>query len=160
MAHTGARAQEFLEDLKAKTERRFQRGEPRNCWSSAAPSKARTRPSSRPGTSAYYAEKQRAALYDFDEEALRPYFPLERVVAGMFEIVGRLYGIRVAEQTGVPGLGSAGAILRRSATKTATFLGGFYADWYPRENKRGGAWMDCADHRRSAPPTASSRTWA
>ena len=44
----------------------------------------------------YWAEKQRAKLYDFDEEALRPYFSLERVVTGMFEIFGRLLGIRVA----------------------------------------------------------------
>src|SRR5947209_6886290 len=51
---------------------------------------------------AYYAEKQRAALYDFDEEALRPYLPLERVVAGMFETVQRLYGIRVTEECSVP----------------------------------------------------------
>ena len=42
----------------------------------------------------YWAEKQRRALYDFDEEQLRPYFPAERVVEGMFQIVERLYGIR------------------------------------------------------------------
>ena len=50
----------------------------------------------------YWAEKQRAALYDFDEEALRPYFSLENVVNGMFEIFGRIFGIRVEEETGVP----------------------------------------------------------
>ena len=60
---------------------------------------------------AYYAEKQRAALYDFDEEALRPYFPLESVVAGMFDLVGRLYGIRVSERTGMPVWDAAGALL-------------------------------------------------
>ena len=63
---------------------------------------------------AYYAEKQRAALYDFDEEALRPYFPMERVVAGLFELVHRLYGIRVEEEMGVPAWDAGGALLQRA----------------------------------------------
>jgi oligopeptidase A len=48
---------------------------------------------------AYYAEKQRQALYDFDDEALRPYFPAPRVLAGMFEVVHRLYGVTVTPTT-------------------------------------------------------------
>ena len=52
----------------------------------------------------YYAEKQRAALYSFDEEALRPYFPLASVVAGLFDLVNRLYGIRVTEEEEREGL--------------------------------------------------------
>ena len=56
----------------------------------------------------YWAEKQRAALYDFDEEALRPYFPLDRVVSGMFEIFGRILGIRVTRSERHAGLGSGG----------------------------------------------------
>jgi len=44
----------------------------------------------------YYAEKQRLALYDFDEEQLRPYFPTERVVSGMFEIVEGIKGASLA----------------------------------------------------------------
>ena len=90
---------------------------------------------------AYYAEKQRAALYDFDEEALRPYFPMERVVAGLFELVHRLYGIRVEEETGVP-VWDPAVHYYNVRDEDGVFLGGFYADWYPRENKRGGAWMD------------------
>ena len=90
---------------------------------------------------AYYAEKQRAALYDFDEEALRPYFPVERVVAGMFDLVGRLYGIRVAEEPGIP-VWDPEVRYYNVHDETGAFIGGFYADWFPRENKRGGAWMD------------------
>ena len=59
----------------------------------------------------------------------------------MFEIVRRLFGIRVVEEQGVPRLGSGRSSTTTSAT-ASTLIGAFYADWYPRENKRGGAWMD------------------
>ncbi len=95
MAHTGERAKQFLSDLKQKTLGQFHQ---ENASLVAFSGKAELRP----WDIAYYAEKQRAALYDFDEEALRPYFPLDRVISGMFEIVHRLYGIRVVEKEGVP----------------------------------------------------------
>ena len=72
----------FLEDLKTKTEPRF-REENRELLEFRRSIEGPARRSLRPGMWAYYAEKQRAALYSFDEEALRPYFPLERVVAGL-----------------------------------------------------------------------------
>src|SRR6185295_15785181 len=96
MAHSGDRAHKFITELKKKTEARFHEENAelaefrRRLAGPAAPDLA-------PWDIGYYAEKQRAALYDFDEEALRPYFPLERVVGGMFETVQRLYGIRVVE---------------------------------------------------------------
>ena len=138
MAHTGQRAQQFLLDLKQKTDNYFQR-ENQELRAFAKKSELA------PWDIAYYAEKQRAALYDFDEEALRPYFPLESVVYGMFEIVQRLYGIRVVEKPGVPVWDPAVKyyeIHDDSRPVDATLVGAFYADWYPRENKRGGAWMD------------------
>ncbi len=140
MAHTGARALSFLEDLKAKTERRF-REENQELLEFRRSLEGADAPELSPWDVGYYAEKQRAALYAFDEEALRPYFPLERVTAGLFELVSRLYGIRVTEQPGVPGWDPQ---VRYYDVHDAdgSFLGGFYADWYPRENKRGGAWMD------------------
>jgi oligopeptidase A len=98
-------------------------------------------PELQPWDVAYYAEKQRAALYNFDEEALRPYFPLERVVDGLFEIAHRLYGIRVSDQAGVP-VWDPQVHYYAVYDGADRFIGGFYADWYPRENKRGGAWMD------------------
>ena len=141
MAHNGARAMSFLEDLKAKTERRF-REENRELLEFRRSLEGPQAPELEPWDVAYYAEKQRAALYDFDEEALRPYFPLESVVAGMFDLVHRLYGIRVSRGDGRARLGSRRSATTTSTTRTAQFIGGFYADWYPRENKRGGAWMD------------------
>jgi oligopeptidase A len=138
MAHTGDRAQQFLTDLKQKTAGYFQK-ENQELRAFAGKNELD------PWDIAYYAEKQRAALYDFDEEALRPYFPLQSVVDGMFEIVQRLYGIRVLEKPGVPVWDPQVKyyeIHDDSRPADATLIGAFYADWYPRENKRGGAWMD------------------
>src|ERR1700733_11624158 len=138
MAHAGDRAQQFLEDLKHKTESAFKK---ENAELLAFFGKAELQP----WDIAYYAEKQRAALYDFDEEALRPYFPLASVIQGMFEIVHRLYGISVLEKPGVPVWDphvKFYEIYDHSRSGRNELLGAFYADWFPRENKRGGAWMD------------------
>ncbi|HXF26499.1 MAG TPA: M3 family metallopeptidase [Bryobacteraceae bacterium] len=135
MAHKGERALQFLRDLKEKTEAQFAR-ENKNLVKFAG------LPSLEAWDIGYYAEKQRKALYDFDEEELRPYFPVERVVAGMFEIVSRLYGIRIVEQAGVPAWDPAVKYYVVEDQRGGRMLGAFYADWYPRENKRGGAWMD------------------
>ena len=140
MAHTGARALEFLEDLKEKTDTRFH-SENRELVEFRRSMEGSGAPEPEAWDVAYYAEKQRAALYDFDEEELRPYFPLERVVAGLFDLVGRLYGIRVSERPGVPAWDPQVRYYDVHDEGDA-FLGGFYADWHPRENKRGGAWMD------------------
>jgi oligopeptidase A len=134
MAHTGDRAQNFIEDLRHKTDQRF-REENRELAEFAGRELA-------PWDVSYWAEKQRAKLYDFDEEALRPYFPLERVVAGMFDIFGRVLGIRVTPEEGVPAWDPEVRCYAIHDSATGQYLGSFYADWYPRENKRGGAWMD------------------
>jgi oligopeptidase A len=140
MAHSGERAQKFLAELKEKTEARFHEENEEL----AAFRRRLEGPGAAPLEAwdiAYYAEKQRAALYDFDEETLRPYFPLARVIEGLFATVERLYGIRVAEQPGAP-------VWHPDVKHYAIYdhdrslLGAFYADWYPRETKRGGAWMD------------------
>ena len=141
MAHRGERAQEFLDNLRARTEHHFEL-ENRNLHEFRRSLEGPDAAEIQPWDVAYYAEKQRAALYDFDEEALRPYFPLERVVEGMFKIFGRLFGIVVAPESGVPTWDPQVTyyIIRDEAG--GALLGAFYADFYPRENKRGGAWMD------------------
>ena len=133
MAHSAARARAFVDQLRDKTELRF-RQEVDDLEKFAGKKL-------QPWDIAYYSEKYRAALYDFDEEALRPYYPLRRVVNGMFQLVERLYGIRVEEEQGAPVWDDAVkvySIFDESGEK----LGSFYADWFPRENKRGGAWME------------------
>ncbi len=134
MAKTGGAAQAFLRDLRAKTEPAFHReNEALRVFSGL--------PSLEPWDTAYYAEKQRAAQYAFEEEDLRPYFPLEQVVAGMFELVHRLYGISVVEGPRVP-VWHPEVKYYEIRDEDGTLLGGFYADWHPRDTKRGGAWMD------------------
>jgi oligopeptidase A len=141
MAHRGERAQQFLEDLRAKTEPFFAAENLKLLEfrrSLEGPDAAEIQP----WDVAYYSEKQRAALYDFDEEALRPYFPLQRVVEGMFTIFGRVFGITVEPESGVPSWDSQVSYYSIRDQTDDTLLGCFYADFYPRENKRGGAWMD------------------
>ncbi len=141
MAHTGERAQEFLSNLRAKTESAFIR-ENQDLREFRRGIEGPDAPELELWDVAYYAEKQRAALYDFDQEALRPYFPLAKVVEGMFSIFGRLFGIVVKPETSVPVWDSKVSYYTIHDEADDALLGSFYADWFPRENKRGGAWMD------------------
>ncbi len=140
MAHKGATALQFLEDLKKKTEQRFSE-ENSDLQAFRRELEGTDAPAIQMWDVAYYSEKLRAKLYEFDEEALRPYFPLRQVVAGMFDLVQRLYGIRVEEKQGVP-LWDPAVKYYAVLDTDGSHLSSFYADWYPRENKRGGAWMD------------------
>jgi oligopeptidase A len=140
MAHTGERARRFLDDLSERTRSRFEQ-ENRELAKFRAELEGPDAPALEPWDVTYYAEKQRARLYDFDEEALRPYFQLDQVVAGMFELVRRLYGIQVVEERSVP-TWNPEVKYYRILDEDGTLLGCFYADWFPRENKRDGAWMD------------------
>lgn len=138
MAHTGQQAQAFLEDLKGKTDAYFA-GENQSLMEMG---RKLGYDEVHPWDISYLAEKQRQALYEFDEEELRPYFELDRVVAGMFDIFSRILNIKVTEEPGVPGWDPAVKYYRVEDAHSGKLLGGFYSDWFPRENKRGGAWMD------------------
>jgi oligopeptidase A len=140
MAKSGSKARAFLADLHHRSVAAFQR-ENDQLANFRREREGLGAPRLEPWDAGYYAEKLRSALYDFDEEALRPYFALENVLGGMFELVSRIYGIRVSEQPGVPGWHPDVKYYRiEDAGRAAP--GGFYADWFPRETKRGGAWMD------------------
>jgi oligopeptidase A len=141
MAHTGAHAREFLEDLKKKTEAPFHR-ENQDLLASRRSIEGQGASGLQPWDVGYYAEKLRQKLYDFDEEELRPYFPLPKVVEGMFTLFGRLLGIRMVEQKSVPSWDPRTTYYEIHDAATGEMLGAFHADFHPRENKRGGAWMD------------------
>ncbi len=134
MAHRGEKAERFLEDLARKTQARFE----------AENSELREFAGieMQPWDVGYWAEKLRKKLYDFDEEELRPYFPVDRVIAGLFEIAAKLYGIRVVEEQGVPAWDANVRTYRVEDPESGRLRALFYADWFPRDNKRGGAWMD------------------
>ncbi len=138
MAHLGSQAQAFLEELHRKTQPFFV-VENRDLLEMG---RSLGYENVNPWDVPYLAEKQRQALYEFDEEELRPYFQLENVVAGMFDIFSRVLGIQVIEEPNVPGWDPAVKYYRVEDAGSGQLLGGFYADWFPRENKRGGAWMD------------------
>ena len=88
---------------------------------------------------AYHSEKFRQATYDFDQEELRPYFPLPSVLGGLFEIVNRLFGIKVTKA--VADAWHPDVRFYEIRDEGGAIRGHFYLDLYAREHKRGGAWM-------------------
>jgi oligopeptidase A len=136
MAKTGRAAQDFCLKLRLQTEPAFLR---ENAALQAFAGDAAN--PLQPWDIAYYAEKQRSSEYAFEEEDLRPYFPLHQVIDGMFGLVHRLYGISVVEGPSVP-LWHPEVKCYEIRDEDGSLLGGFYADWHPRDSKRGGAWMD------------------
>ena len=94
---------------------------------------------------AYYSEKLRRSQFDFDEEELRQYLPAEHVLRGMFAIVGELYGIDIRARDHVetwhPEVRSYSVYTATEDPESERHLGNFYVDLFPRDNKRGGAWM-------------------
>ncbi len=90
----------------------------------------------------YYAARVKAATYDVDTAALRPYFSLERVLHdGVFFAAERLYGLSFAERPDLPAYGP-GVRNYEVRDHDGTVLGIFVCDWFARPTKRGGAWMD------------------
>jgi len=139
MAKTGDAAARFVADLEEKTRAAFER-EKRELVEFRRRLEGPDAPDLAAWDVGYYAEKQRKALFDFDEEELRPYFPADRVLRGLFETAERLYGIQVEEDVRMPRWHDDVRCYR--ITENGTLLGAFYADLYPRDEKRGGAWMN------------------
>jgi oligopeptidase A len=90
---------------------------------------------------AYYAEKQRIALYDLDEEALRPYFELSNVLGGVFKIASDLYGLTFEKQRTEAAAWHADVTEYAVKNARGDVFATFFLDWFPREGKRDGAWM-------------------
>lgn len=89
----------------------------------------------------YYAEKVKKAKYDFDEEQLRPYFKLENVIQGVFDLSTKLWGIKFEERFDLPRYHKDVKTFEVK-DKDGSHIGILYTDYFPRESKRGGAWMD------------------
>ncbi len=87
----------------------------------------------------YYAEKLRKAKYDLDDSALRPYFKLENVQQGMFTLAERLWGLKFVERKDIQ-VYDPDVRVAEVREGDGTLLGLLYMDFFPRDNKQGGAW--------------------
>ena len=90
---------------------------------------------------AYYSEKLKQQRYAISDEDLRPYFPENKVVNGLFEVVHRLYNITIKQRLGVD-VWHDSVKFYDIYDQEGDLRGSFYLDLYAREHKRGGAWMD------------------
>ncbi len=90
---------------------------------------------------AYYSEKLKQSRYAISDEELRPYFPKDKVVAGLFEVVHRLFGLSIKARAGVD-TWHEDVNFFDVFDRDNNLRGSFYLDLYAREKKRGGAWMD------------------
>jgi oligopeptidase A len=156
MAKTGSSALEFIENLHARILPAFH-ADYRQLAQYKAAKSGQPVDMLEPWEVAYWAERQRQENYDLDDEALRPYFPVDGVMSGMFEIASRLFGISIKQKETIF-IDSQSPISNPQSlievwhpevsfyeihdSKTGTHHGSFYADWHPRESKRGGAWMN------------------
>ena len=157
MAKCGKNADDFVSDLHQKTLPFFQK-ENEELEAYKAEKTAGTPSLLQPWEVGYWAEKLKKERYDFDDEDLRPYFPIQSVLGGMFDLVTQIFGLKIVERSTI----CEGTVAQNIATdddpvdvwhKDVHFydlydsvenrlLGSFYADWHPRPSKRAGAWMN------------------
>ncbi|BDD10584.1 dipeptidyl carboxypeptidase II [Fulvitalea axinellae] len=88
----------------------------------------------------YYAEKLKKEKYELDEEALRPYFELERMRSGLFSVAGKLFGLGFEQRSDIPVYHTEAEVFEVTEAGGKT-LGLLYMDLFPRASKRAGAWM-------------------
>jgi oligopeptidase A len=151
MAKLGTKAKAFIDDLRERSQEAFDR-ENQELQAYRREIESESAPALEPWDVAYYSEKQRQAKYDFNEEELRPYFPLDRVLEGLFATARALYEIEIVERDAAAWDSEVKSYAIRE--RDGTMVAAFYVDLFPRENKRGGAWMNSlisAAYREEAP---------
>jgi oligopeptidase A len=162
MARTGRAALKFIDDLHERIRPAFEK-ETIQLQEFRADAQHRAPDLFEPWQVAFWAEKQRRAEYDFDPEELRPWFPLDQVLAGMFHLAERVFNLSITPRDTVfisPENDSPPSVSTRPndegpvevwhpsvkfyevRNEKGTHIGSFYADWHPRDSKRGGAWMN------------------
>jgi len=157
MAKNGKCADDFISDLKVKTLPFFTE-ENRELEEFKAGKTGQAVGLLQPWEVGYWAEKLKKERYSFDDEDLRPYFPIQSVLNGMFNLVTQIFGLEIVERsTQFEGEVFAHGVKESQPVevwhnevrfydlfdqKSKCLLGSFYADWHPRSSKRGGAWMN------------------
>jgi len=98
---------------------------------------------------AFWAERLREKKFEYTDDDLRPYFPLPRVLNGLFEVIHRLFDVTIKESDGEEPVWNSDVRFYQVFNKAGEQIAGFYLDPYSRpEDKRGGAWMNtCLDRR-------------
>ena len=109
-----------------------------------------------PWDAAFWSERLQRERYSVSQEELRPYFPMPRVLAGLFKAVERLFGVRVRERNGAAPIWHQDVRFFTLESAAGQELGSFYLDPYARSHKRSGAWMDDCVGRKEL-PTGFSR---
>ncbi len=94
----------------------------------------------KPWDMAFYSHKLKMERYNIDAEMLRPYFQLDKVISGVFGLANTLYGITFKENTEIP-VYHPDVKAYEVFDKDGSYLAVFYADFFPRKGKQGGAWM-------------------
>ncbi len=138
MVKSGEKASGFLKDITDRTQLYFEKEV--QLLSDFAQSKLGIT-DLQPWDTPYVMEKLRKAKFDIDDELLRPYFPLNSVINGLFELARRVFGIKITPRENTE-LWSDSIGCYDINDEDNTYLGSFYADWFPRESKRSGAWMN------------------
>lgn len=144
MASSTEQVTQFLRDLAKRSKPQAQ-DELQEIVDFAAQSDGQTE--LQPWDYTYFGEKLKQKKYAISDEELRPYFPEHKVVSGLFEVVSRLYGLRIEQQTNVD-TWHKDVSFYKIFDADNQHRGSFYFDLYAREKKRGGAWMDVCRNRR------------
>lgn len=137
MARSGERVRAFLDELVGAT-RPFHE---RDTAELEAHARACGLGPLHPWDVAWLMEELRRERFDVDDEMLRPWFPLEEVQSGLFEIAERLFGLSV-RRVDNPAVWHPDVGYFEVRDESGVHLGSFYTDWFPRHTKRQGAWMD------------------
>lgn len=98
----------------------------------------------KPWDFAFYSEKLKEKKYAFNEEELRPYFKLENVIQGVFAHAEKLYSLQFVECIDIPKYHpdvTTYKVYDKEKPEGQNYVGLFYTDFFPRETKKGGAWM-------------------
>ena len=94
----------------------------------------------RPWDFSFWSEKYKDAKYSINDELLKPYFQLENCIPAVFDLAHKLYGLNFIERSDIPGYNKDVKVYDVT-DETGRHMALFYADFFPRASKRGGAWM-------------------